>query len=274
MTRRLPREILLAAAAVLAAGLRAEEPPPAAAVTGQVLYRESMALPPDAVVRVRLEIAAEPELPARRVAEITVSTGGKQVPIPFTLPYDAAHILPRKRYQLRAWIDSGNRVLFASRAAYPVITKGAPSKVEIVVEPAGTGARRPPRTPDPDGNYLSAAAWKLEAVGGVPAVAAPSAAAAELAFDRATRRITGSTGCNRFFGTFDAGEGSALKLSPAGMTLMACAGETAAQEKAFLDALRATASYRISGKTFELLDGEGRVLARFASAGIATTPAH
>jgi putative lipoprotein len=146
MTRRPACPILLAAA-VLAAAVAAEEPPPSASVTGQVLYRERMALPSDAVVRVRLEVAAEPERPARRVAEITVPTEGRQVPIPFTLPYDAAWIVPDKRYQVRAWINSGDEVLFETRAAYPVITKGAPSKIEILVEPAGTGVRRPPRTP-------------------------------------------------------------------------------------------------------------------------------
>jgi putative lipoprotein len=139
------RATLLAIMAV-AAAVSGEEPP-AAAVTGHILYREHISLPPDAVVRVRLEIAAEPERPPRRVAELTVRTDGRQVPIPFTLPYDAARILPDKRYQVRAWIDSGDQLLFATRAAYPVITKGNPSKVEILVEPAGIGARRPPHTP-------------------------------------------------------------------------------------------------------------------------------
>ena len=65
-----------------------------------------------------------------------------------------------------------------------------------------------------------------------------------------------------------------LQLVPSGQTLMACIGEGDAQEKAFLDALRATASYRVSGKTLELLDDGGRVVARFASAGEPTPPAH
>lgn len=145
--RRRVCAIVLAAAWVLAAAVSAEEPPPAASVTGRIVSREPITLPPDAVVRVWLEVAAEPERPARRVAEITIPTKGRQVPISFTLPYDAARILPDKRYQVRAWIDSGDQVLFATHAAYPVITKGNSSKVEILVEPAGTGARRPPRTP-------------------------------------------------------------------------------------------------------------------------------
>jgi putative lipoprotein len=268
--------VLLAAAAALAGLVRAEDPtPPAASVTGRITYRERMALPPDAVVRVRLEAAAEPERPPRRLNEVEFPTEGKQVPIPFTLSYDAAKILPNKRYQVRAWISSGDQVLFASRASYPVITRGAPAKVEIVVEPAGSGgARRPPRTPSPGGLDLSASTWKLAAVGDPPAAAATGASAAEISFDRAQNRITGSTGCNRFFGTYEAGEGPALKLLPSGMTLMACSGDTGSQEKAFLDALRATASYRVSEKTLELLDGGGRVLARFASADGPTPAAH
>jgi putative lipoprotein len=268
--------VLLVAAAALARLVRAEGPSPAAAsVKGQVTYRERSALPPDAVVRVRLEAAAEPERPPRRLSEVEVPTEGKQVPIPFTLSYDAAKILPNKRYQVRAWISSGDQILFASRAPYPVITRGAPAKIEIVVEPAGSnGARRAPRTPAPGGGDLLAAVWKLAAVGDTPAVAAMGASAAEISFDRSQNRIAGSTGCNRFFGTYDAGEGPALKLSPSGMTLMACSGDAGSQEKAFLEALRATASYRISDKALELLDAGGRVLARFASAGSPTPAAH
>jgi putative lipoprotein len=268
------RPAVLLAAAVSAVSVHGEEPSMAASITGQVLYRERVALPPDAVVRVWLEVAAEPERPARRVAEIAIPTEGKQVPIPFTLLYDSSRILSAKRYLVRATISSGDQVLFASHFPYPVITKGAPSKVEILLEAAGAGARRPPRTPPPADPALSAAPWKLEAVGETPAVSMAPAAAARLAFDPAKGRITGSTGCNHFFGTYTAAEESALKLKPLGQTLMACSGETGAQEKALLDALRVTASYRISGKTLELLDDGGRVVARFASAGEPTPPAH
>jgi putative lipoprotein len=271
---RIPRRTVVTGIALalvaLATLVAAEQPAPPASITGQVVYRERMALPPDALVRVWLEVAAEPERPARRVAEVTVPTEGKQVPIPFTLPYDAARISPGKAYLVRATILSGNQVLFASHGRYPVITKGAPSKVEIVVEPAGTGARRPPRTPSPDAAVLSATPWKLTALGDAPA----PHGGANIVFDPEKGRISGSTGCNQFFGTYETGGGSALKLTPVGQTLMACIGEADAQEKAFLDALRATASYRVSGKAFELLDAEARVLARFAAAGEATAPAH
>ena len=264
------RIVVFGGTLALTALLSAQEPMPQNAVIGEVTYRERIALPPDAIVRVRLEAAAEPERPPRRLAEVTVPTGGKQVPIPFTLTYEAAKILPNKRYEVRATISSGDQVLFASRGRYPVITKGAPSKVQILVEPAGTGARRP-RPPTPAGPDLAGSSWKLTSIGDTPA-----AAAGELAFAAEKDQIAGSTGCNHFFGTYSAGEGPSLKLAPAGMTLMACSGDTAAQETSFLDALRATASYRISGKTLELLDGGGHVLARFASGGGAspTPPAH
>ena len=255
--------LLLAAAAVIA---RAEEPAPA--ITGHVLGRERIAPPPGAVVRVRLEVFDNPERPPRRVAEVEFPIEGRQVPIPFTLPYDPARIVPDRRYRVTATIRSGDEILFSSRATYAVLTRGAPSRVDIVVEPAGSGARRP-RTPTPGGPELAGVPWKLDSLGDSPA-----AAAAEIAFDRDPKQISGSTGCNRFFGTYAAGEGASLKLEPAGMTLMACAGSADAQEKAFLDALRATASYRISGTTLELLDGGGRVLARFARAAEAAAPAH
>jgi heat shock protein HslJ len=78
------------------------------------------------------------------------------------------------------------------------------------------------------------------------------------------KRISGSTGCNRFLGTYAPGEGGALKLEPSGMTVAACPDDATAQEAAFLAALRATRAYRIEGAKLELFDRD-RVLARFES---------
>jgi heat shock protein HslJ len=51
------------------------------------------------------------------------------------------------------------------------------------------------------------------------------------------------------------------------MTMMACQDEAARQEQAFIAALKATTGYRLADGSLELLDGEGRVLARFAVSG-------
>jgi uncharacterized lipoprotein YbaY/heat shock protein HslJ len=106
-----------------------------AEVTGTVAYRQRSALPPDAVVQVRLEDVSRQDAPATVIAEEKIETGGKQVPIPFLLRYDPARIEPSHSYHVRAMISSGGRMLFTSTSAYPVITRGAPAKVDIMVLP-------------------------------------------------------------------------------------------------------------------------------------------
>jgi len=257
--------LLIAAAASIAGIARAEEDTAPPKITGTVAYRERIALPPDAIVRVRLEAAAAPEMPARRVAEITIPTEGRQVPIPFELTYRASDIHSQTRYQVRATISSGDKALFASRTPYPVITKGAPTKLEILVQPAGAGRKAQPVVSTTSVG-LGGTAWKLVALGETPALAPPEGQEASLVFEGRERRISGSTGCNRFMGTYTPGEGYGLKLEPNGMTLMACAGPVTQQETSFLEAMRSTTAYRIEGAKLELLAGD-RVVARFESGG-------
>jgi putative lipoprotein len=129
-------------AGLLAAGARGQDTgTPASRITGTVTYRERIALPPDASVRVRLDDTTEPELPGRLVAETTVTTDGRQVPVPFELEYRKADIQPSHRYAVRATIFSGGQTLFSLKSPYAVITRGAPTKVEILVQQAGAGRR-------------------------------------------------------------------------------------------------------------------------------------
>jgi putative lipoprotein len=259
---------LLVSLSLWAACGAAEKPAAAASISGVVTYRERIALPPDAVVVVRLEAAGAPERPARKVAEVSIPTAGRQVPIGFTLPYPAGDIQAQKRYLVRATISAADRTLFVTRAAYPVLTKGAPTRLEILVQPAGS-SRRPSLTPTPDAAGLAGTSWTLLAPGDGTSSANGSPT---LALDPEQRRISGFTGCNRFMGTYALSDDGGLTLEPSGMTLMACADEVAARETAFLEALRATTASRIVNGQLELLAGD-RVLLHFASSPpAATTP--
>ena len=80
-----------------------------------------------------------------------------------------------------------------------------------------------------------------------------------LELDPRTKRVTGSGGCNRFSGSYEAGEGT-LSFGPLASTRMACPGmET---ETAFLRALEGTRRFRLVGRHLDLEDGHGVVLAR------------
>jgi uncharacterized lipoprotein YbaY/heat shock protein HslJ len=111
-------------------------------VTGTVAYRQRIALPPGAVVHVELIDPSKADAKATVIAEQKIETQGKQVPIPFTLTYDPAQINERNLYQVQAKIMDGDTLRYRNTQAYPVITRGNPTKIVILVAPAsssGTG---------------------------------------------------------------------------------------------------------------------------------------
>lgn len=128
-------------------------------LTGTVNYLERIALSPDAVITVDLQDASSgtPGI----IATLDVPAEGRQVPIPFALPYDVATINPAGTYLLSARISEGGTTTFASQTGVPVLTNGAPtSNVEIIVSPfvapAAAGvirgsvtSPRPPESIDP-----------------------------------------------------------------------------------------------------------------------------
>jgi putative lipoprotein len=110
---------------------------PLPAVTGAVVYRERIALPPDAALTVRLLDVSRADAPAVVLAEQVIQPTG-QVPIPFEVPYDPAQIDDEMSCTLEARIEAGGALIFVSKQAFPVITRGSPSKdLEVMVERTG-----------------------------------------------------------------------------------------------------------------------------------------
>lgn len=112
---------------------------PENAVTGTVTYRQRSALPPTAVLNIKLIDVSRADAPSTTIAEENIETAGKQVPIPFQLEYEARQIRERNRYAVRAEISDGGRLLFTTDTNYPVITQGNPKTVELTLVPVGSG---------------------------------------------------------------------------------------------------------------------------------------
>lgn len=74
-----------------------------------------------------------------------------------------------------------------------------------------------------------------------------------LHFD-AQNRVTGSAGCNSYFGTYASGGGD-LEISGVGATEMACAAPIMSQETAFLSALDAASRYVVENDNRLVLSG-------------------
>jgi len=120
-------------------------------VTGSVSYRERVALAPGSLVIVTLEDTSRADAPATTLGEARITIGRNQVPIPFVIEVEAGRIDPRHRHAVRARIlDPQGALRWTSTQAYPVLTGGHPSSVDVQVEGIGsqaasTGAA-PPRS--------------------------------------------------------------------------------------------------------------------------------
>ena len=221
------------------------------AVTGTVTYRQRSALPPNATLHVQVQDVSRQDIAATTVAEATMLTGTKQVPLPFVVVYETTAIDPKHTYAVRATISFEGQMAFTSTTRIPVITHGAPTNVEIVVSAA---------PPAQSKTSLEGSNWQLVELDGAPAKELPEPHVAQIEF-LADGKIAASGGCNRLLGSYEL-KGDALSIMPGGMTMMACEEPLMAQERAFTQALGATKTYRIEGDTLALMEGE-RVLARF-----------
>src|SRR4030042_6615469 len=109
-----------------------------AAVTGTVTYLLRIALPPEAVVTVRIEDVSKADVLAEVIGEQVIQTKGAQVPIPFSVPYDPDKIDDNHSYSLRVRIEDGSgKLLFINDTSIPVITRGNPTQdIEVILVPA------------------------------------------------------------------------------------------------------------------------------------------
>lgn len=99
-------------------------------ITGEVTYRERLALPKGAVLGVRLLDVLD-DKPAVVVAERTIKPKGN-VPIRFELPFDPKRIDASHVYVVEARLTARAREWITINP-HPVLTHGAPSTVSIEV---------------------------------------------------------------------------------------------------------------------------------------------
>ena len=97
----------LAACATLAPS---EQP---VSVTGQISYRERMALPPTAQIEITLADVSLMDAPSRTIAQQSFTADGRQVPFAFSLTVDQRPLDPRHSYAVSARItDASGRLMF------------------------------------------------------------------------------------------------------------------------------------------------------------------
>ena len=78
-----------------------------------------------------------------------------------------------------------------------------------------------------------------------------------MAFDEG--RIAGTTGCNRYFASYEASEGR-MSLGHTGLTMMMCPDPAMDQERRMLGALERVDGYRAADDELHLLSGAESVV--------------
>ena len=102
-------------------------------VTGTVTYSEQIELTPGATLIVRIRDTSYADASAELIAEQVISDPG-QVPISFDVNYDPDDIDSGNTYSVSARIEeSDGRLAFINDTAYDVITRGNPTRVNMVL---------------------------------------------------------------------------------------------------------------------------------------------
>lgn len=209
---------------------------------GTVIYRERMALPPTAVIEVKLLDVSLADAPSRTIAETRIRTR-RQVPIPYVLRFDSRAIEPRRTYALQARITDGDRLLFINTTRHTVFAGGR-DETEIRVERVASAPG--PQSPQPQQG--PAGRWLAEDIGG-GGVIDNLQTVLEIAPDG---QVSGSGGCNRIGGRATI-RGQSISFGRMVATTMACAPASMNQEMKFLETLKAVRRWRIDAARGKLI---------------------
>ncbi|MDX3810382.1 YbaY family lipoprotein [Bosea thiooxidans] len=241
ISRRALAGLLLAAAAPAMPALAASR-----TLRGTVSYRERMALPPGAVVEVKLLDVSLADAPARSIAETRVY--GRRIPARWILRFDSRQIEPGRSYALQARIFDGDRLLFTTTERHTVLGGGQDDTALWVQRVAGQSQPVAPAS-SPVGS------WRLSSLGRSQ-VPVSIATTMEIAADG---KVSGRGGCNGFSGSATI-EGGAIRFSRMVSTMMACAPDVMSQERGFLEGLNKVRRWELHRGLglVALLDGRGQ----------------
>lgn len=229
-------------------------------IRGTATYRERVALPRQAVFEATLEDVSRAGASSELIARVRNEQPGS-VPIPFTIAYDPARVVAGRNYVVTARILVDDRVWFVTDRNYPVITRGQPSEVQLILRRT-SGQTLPGRVQPPA--TLENTNWNLTYLGNTAVVADPGRPQPNIVLHSQNATVAGSGGCNRFSGTYSL-NGDRVSFSRVASTMMACTSGTDT-EQTFFRALSNARRWRISGQNLELLDDRGNSLARFETA--------
>ncbi|GAB5536566.1 MAG: hypothetical protein Rubg2KO_28150 [Rubricoccaceae bacterium] len=229
-----------------------------ASLSGTVTYLQRIALPPDATVHVALLDVSLADASSETLAETSFPTDGAQVPLPYTLTYDASDVDPRRRYVVRAEIRSANgELMWTTDTAHPVLTNGASSdSVEIRVvqvhrDGTSAGATASASLVGPTWNLV-----RIDLPDGGRVPLGPNETST-VSFQE-TGRFGGTADCNSYGGLYTAAPDGGLSFSQTAVTQAMCLPPSAGE--AMTRSLSDVETYELTGQQLRLMTSDGRVL--------------
>jgi putative lipoprotein len=224
---------------------------PMGRVDGSVNCAQHIVLPDDALLTVELLDVSKADAKAERLSRLSLHGGGRQLPLPFELPYYQADIQPSHRYSVRATLtSSGGELLYTTTQLAAVLTQGAGKQVQLQLQQAQSRS----------GSTLEDTYWKLTAIGSYPVQKQPNEREAYLLL--LDGRVSGSSGCNKLMGSYIHRAPNELHIGPLNSTRMACSPSMMEQEAALVSVFARATRYTITGDTLVLMDADV-VLARY-----------
>ena len=248
----------------------------AATLQGTAIYRERIAAPADAVFEASLH-QVQPDGTAGPVVGHAALNPAGQTPFKFEIVYDAT-VPPGQQYRVSTALSAQGRVLFSGAAPVTLpqadnqplmilMRKGTPKDTAGAMAAAAASSVAPAASQGPGSaaakpdSPLRNTYWKLVTLHGKAVKAHDQQREAHIVFSASDDRLSGSSGCNRMMGGFEA-KGDQLKLKQVAGTMMACP-QGMEEETAFLNALLTVTGYRISAEHLDMLDASGNIVAGF-----------
>lgn len=221
-------------------------------ISGDVTYRERIALPDNGILRISLVDMETPDQP-RIKAEGAIASPG-QVPLTFRFNLDDKVIATDRSYGLRAEIVSNGQVWFRNEVPLP-LDLAATEGMQVLVSFTGTTTPASSR-PAIDFSPILDVTWAAQTIGGVAVT--PEDSTLSITSDM---RAGGRGGCNSYFSQARIADDT-IAFSALGATRMACGDAVMAQEAVFFAALESTRRWQLVDGTLELLDADGKPLMR------------
>ena len=106
-------------------------------ITGSVAYLARSALPPDAVLIIRVQDTSRADAPALTLAEQRIGLAGNPPPIPFRLTVDRDLIGKNAQLTVTARIERKGKLLFINDTIHRALSDGKPRHVDMQLKETG-----------------------------------------------------------------------------------------------------------------------------------------